>query len=301
MRSKYWLAKLVPTETQLSKTYSEMFETEATQAKREKRLRASGLPTCSLKILRDFLLDDDSEVESEEAYMDYFCSVGTSVHTYAQKWMARSGKTLGHWECKCGNKVEFSTEHICKVCGAEMLYEEVTVNLDILSGHVDGILKVKIKKGGDGQYLIVFDYKTTKLDNIRKETPWLPVPKHLIQVAAYALILEKQHNLTGIKRLSVLYIARDNPKYFKEYSIEWTDELRKETMELMRQQIRGWKAAMKSLSDKNVKAALRYKQCKSFVEYRETMMPLLSPNGCILSSICFDEKAVTEYFNQLWD
>lgn len=284
-----FLRKLQYKPTALSETYKKALQgTLDTKNKRPIRLRASGLPSCSLHFLEKMLTD---EFETEEAMMDYYCSVGTAVHTHLQKWMGKTGKIYGDWKCNsCNHTVKNSVKYKCPKCKIMMEYVELEVDYNIFSGHIDGLLKLP------GNKYIVFDYKTTSSRNIYQKK-FIPVAKHLMQVAAYGAILKKQGY--DIDSLSVVYVARDNPTLFAEFNIPFTEALHKHTLEFLRQQIKGFKAAVKSKETGNPEYALKYKMCDSYHTYKEEFEKFFGYSDCHLSKICFNKHASLDYFNSL--
>lgn len=286
-----FLKKLRYRPTELTNVYKEALKNSVvTDHKRPIRLRASSLPMCSVTTLESMLVD---AYETDAAMMDYYCSVGTTVHTHLQKWMGKSGKIFGDWKCnnpKCKHQVKNSVKHKCPKCKAPMEYVELEVEHNIFSGHIDGLLKLPNKK------FIVFDYKTTSMQNIYSKK-YIPVAKHLMQIAAYGAILRKQG--MDIDSLSVVYVARDNPAQVAEFNIPFTDELYEHTLEFLRQQIKGFKAALKSKETGNPATALKYKLCESYHDYKEEHEQFLGMDGCHLSTICFNNHAITDYLSAL--
>lgn len=283
------LSQLKARKTPISEAFTKcLTQSLDTKKKRPVRLRASGLPKCSLQFLAAFIEDP---YEVDEAMMDYYCSVGTTVHTHVQKWMGTSGKVFGNWKCnECGHYVEHSVKHKCPKCSSVMEYVELQVEHDVFSGHIDGLLKLPNKK------FIVFDYKTTSSFNIQTRK-FIPIAKHLLQVSAYGAVL----TLQGFKidSLSVLYVARDDPHLHAEYNIEYTDALHATTMEFLNKQIKGFKAARKSFKTRDYELAYKYKMCKSYNDYKNDHEKFFGMEACKLSQICFNKPMSMEYFNCL--
>lgn len=276
--------------TELTTVYKDaLTKSHRLTTKRPIKLRASSLPTCSLLFLEKMLLDD---VETEEAMMDYYCSVGTTVHSHLQKWLGKSGKVYGNWICKsCGYKHQNTVKWKCPKCKSHMEYEELEVEYNVFSGHIDGLLKLK-----NGKF-IVFDYKTTSSSNIY-DKKYIPVPKHIIQVSAYAAILQKLYGMK-IDSVSVVYVARDNPTLVAEYNTVFTDKMYKFTLDYLKKQIKGFKAAVKSYETGDFKYAVKYKLCSSYHEYKEETEKFMGMNGCHLSKVCFNELPMIQYFSSL--
>lgn len=289
MSYKTFVKRLKFASTELTSIYKEALTQSAKlKTKRPIKLRASSLPTCSLLFLEKLLLDD---FETDEAMMDYYCSVGTTVHTHLQKWLGKTGKIYGNWICKsCNHKVDNSSNSICPKCDSGMEYEELEVNYNDFSGHIDGVVKLRNKKH------IVFDYKTSSTRNIYGKK-YIPVPKHLLQVCAYAAILRKSG--MEIDSVSIVYVARDNPTLMAECNCKFTDDIYEYTLNFLKRQIKGFKAANKSFETNDIKHALKYKLCESSSYYKDEVHDFMGMDGCHLSKICFSEKHVKNYFENL--
>ena len=284
-----FVRKLKYKPTELTEVFKEaLTKSHKLKTKRPIQLRASGLPTCSLLFLEKMLLDD---TETDEAMMDYYCSVGTTVHSHLQKWLGKSGRVYGNWICRsCGHKHENSMKWKCSKCKSHMEYEELEISYNVFSGHIDGLVKQK-----NGRF-IVFDYKTTSSRNIYSKK-YIPVHKHILQVSAYAAILRKQG--MDIESVSIVYVARDNPTLVAEYNTKFTDEMYEYTLEFLRKQIKGYKAAVKSHETGDIKHAVKYKLCESYNDYKEEMEQFIGMDGCHLSKICFNKHHTLQYFSSL--
>lgn len=284
-----FLPKLTNKKTPISTSFSEcLTKTLDTKNKRPIRLRASGLPKCSLHFLSQFLID---EFDKEEAMMDYYCSVGTTVHTHVQKWMGTTGKVFGNWKChNCGHYVEKSVKHLCPKCKSVMEYVELEVEHDVFSGHIDGLYKLP-----NGKF-IVFDYKTSSTMIVSRKK-FIPIAKHLMQVAAYGAVL----TLEGyeIDSLSIFYITRDDPKQNAEYNIPYTKELHEHTIKFLKQQIQSFKAGRKAFKTKNFELAYKYKMCSSYHEYKSEYEKFFGLEPCELATICFNKSVALDYLNNL--
>lgn len=307
--------RLVQKDTVLSEMYEESLTySKEAETKREIRLRASGLPSCSLITLDKLIKVRDGEIEEDTARMEFYTSIGTQVHEWVQKWIAEKGGVVyGHWNCpKCKHRLEWTTENICPTCKINMEYEEITLIYDIFSGHVDGVLKLpdpntKAKAKGKGKSkhkYVVYDYKTTSAKNV-ETMQFIPMDMHLIQVCAYAAVLRKVHK-HDVESVSIFYIARDAPDKFREFSMPFTDDVYYYTIKFLHRQIKGFKAAMKSFETGKLETAVKYKQCSSFEDYLDNYMKFMntiqSPtgkymgiSGCHLAGVCFNRNNLDAY------
>lgn len=276
--------------TEFTKIYKDcLTKTHALETRRQIRLRASSLPTCSLLTLEKMLLN---ETETEEAMMDYYCSVGTTVHSHLQKWIGKSGKIYGDWLCKNCNYTHKNTlVHICPNCTHHMEYVELEIEYNIFSGHIDGLIQQK-----NGKF-IVYDFKTSSTKHIYAKK-YIPVAKHLIQVCAYAAVLRKVHQM-DIESVSIMYIARDNPTLIAEFNLKFTDDILDFTLDFLKNQIKGFKSAVKSVESGDIKHAIKYKMCSSINEYKEEVEKFFTYDPCPLCKICFDKNALLEHFNDI--
>lgn len=261
------------------------------KTRRPIRLRASSLPTCSLLLLEKMLLN---EYDKDEAMMDYYCSVGTTIHSHTQKWLGDCGKLYGDWRCpnkQCSAFVQHSIDYKCPKCQNLMDYCEIELEYDIFSGHVDSIFLQP-----NGRYIVV-DYKSTSSRSV-SERKFIPNAKHLIQIAAYAAVLTKVYNL-DIESVSILYIARDNPQQIAEFNLDYDEDLHAHTMQFLRNQIKGFKAAERAKETGNLRLAQKYKLCQSYDHYKEEVEKFIGFDGCPLARTCFSEQACTRHFTSL--
>lgn len=170
-------------------------------------LRCSQLPYCPRSVIFDYGLY--GKYRPMDMSMAYYTSVGTTVHTVMQTFLAMTGRFLADYSCGvCGKKYPLSHKHEC--CDTPTQYDEVTI--DVLTkkgkrgiqGHIDGIFKDK-----SGRYWIV-DFKTTTLaGGAKKEKS--PGEGYKRQIRAYAVLLRKQYNIT-VAGVMLVFIPRDNPR-----------------------------------------------------------------------------------------
>lgn len=249
--------------------------------------RPSAFPMCSVRtLMKNVAKAHIGYYASDETSAGvYFTTAGTAIHEALQYRMGDSGQVWGDWTCRnptcqrrhdardlydeAGKVVrkgiltrESTTNNKCPTCKHPMDYVEKEIDYRGIKGHVDCIMKLK----GGGWW--VADYKTCTKTKIDRGAAVLPERAHMNQVPTYCYALEKQY---GIKVLgfSILYLSRDNPFLFYEHAERWTDVWRSETKEMLRQQIRMYKASMLSLAVKDPKYAVRTKPCTSLRHYNE--------------------------------
>ncbi len=140
-------------------------------------LRASNMPLCPKKFVYQYI--EYLQGNATWDYLgDFFCDIGTSVHSSVQKWLPRSANALlmGNWRCDhCGKpkKTKKGVYYIkpfivynrigpvrCPKCKREMLYDEFVLNVTDapITGHCDGLLLDK-------------DYVYTKIKDYYKTDP----------------------------------------------------------------------------------------------------------------------------------
>ena len=223
-------------ETKLAKM--ELFEVE-TPSRYD--LRASGLPLCPLlKILHDI-----HPIPQREKYSDkFFTTIGTSVHENIQNYLQITNKnTVAAWSCKACKHIHSEPQICpkkCVKCGHEKLsMEEITLDINGVSGHLDYLIKVKNKYVG-------LEFKTTTSFGI-KSGNGLPKPKHHIQIQSYCLALKKKYGFNMLGYI-IIYLSRDLPfggrnNSFRVYPYKITREMLRNRNRRINKTVAGWHAA----------------------------------------------------------
>jgi len=169
--------------------------------KRLLNLRCSQLPYCPRSVLLNYV--QRGMLFPMSASMDYYVSVGTAVHSMAQRHLPMSGSLLANYHChECGKRYPMSYVHEC--CGFSTSYDEVAVDYRGIQGHIDCVWK-----DSKGRLWIV-DFKTTSLGaslgKLRN-----PGKGYVRQIRAYAYLLWKQYGLK-VAGVMLFFIPRDNPR-----------------------------------------------------------------------------------------
>lgn len=173
-------------------------------------LRCSQLPYCPRSVIADFGLS--GKFHTMDMAGAYYTSVGTTVHTVMQTYLATSGQFLADYSCKIC-KASYPLSHVHECCNVPTIYEEVTIDVGTkkrnglkvggIQGHIDGIFK-----DSQGHYWIV-DFKTTTLMGApSKERS--PGEGYVRQIRAYAVLLKHQYGIR-VKGVMLVFIPRDNP------------------------------------------------------------------------------------------
>ncbi len=258
------------------------------------KLRPSGFPTCSIinyaKLeyhkRHNMLLDDTS------LFGDFFTSVGTTVHTVMQKWIGLSGQMYGDWKCVNCDTTRRMVGHVCPKCNTFMEYNEIEVEYGLVTGHVDGILQLPNKK------FWTIDYKTATIKKIQEAHKLLPIKQNVFQILAYSYILKHNYDL-DIEGASLLYIARNNPKYYKECQLIFDEETEEFAHKIITKEIEKYKAALQASKRKNVNIAIEAKPCKS-VEHHASFFG--EYHVCPFIDVCFkSNKALVRRIEELLD
>jgi hypothetical protein len=160
---------------------------------------------------------------------DFYCSIGTVVHSTIQRWLGISGFLYGNWVCsKCGCFIDEGFGPI-KHCGEYGLYEEYQLNWDILSGHCDGIIEQ------DNEFYVL-ELKTISLSGLNtrvKENK--PYEYHEAQANFYTFMAQKLKLKYPIVGHAIIYITRDNPNIIKVFRKKGVDFKKvKETVKLFK-------------------------------------------------------------------
>lgn len=194
------------------KTFDEVTTIQKTDVSRLYNLRCSQLPYCPRTVLANFGLR--GKYHAMDMSMAYYTSVGTTVHTVMQTYLAMSGRFLADYECRiCKKKYPLSHKHEC--CDVPTNYEEVTIDIGTkkwknglrrggIQGHIDGIFK-----DSKGRYWII-DFKTTTLFGAPKKEK-SPGEGYIRQIRAYAVLLKKQYGIK-VQGVMLVFIPRDNPR-----------------------------------------------------------------------------------------
>ncbi len=253
------------------------------------RLRPSRFPICSVLTFLDKI---DEQItgpkQNDSTLMDFFTSVGSTVHAVVQKWMGYTGRMVGNWKCpNCEHLEKLTTFKTCPTCHRDMVYEELTVKYKNLSGHVDGVFVLD-----SGKYIVV-DYKTSstrkieeaKFDNIG----------YKLQVLSYAYILRTKYKLP-IVGASLLYIGRDNPFSYFEKHFKITEVNLPKIKNFLHKQIDRYNAADQGLANQDVSIPIDHKPCFSRDDYYANMHVY---DTCPLLDICFTRSLAGHLSNKL--
>lgn len=274
---------------------------------RSPQFRPSSFPCCSVLNWMQLLRFKKLGNNEEHKYfgMQYFTSVGTTVHSKIQYFAGFTGKFWGNWKCinpECreskkarnlydhlGNMVkegnptlENTTISKCPKCKEQMDYIEFTLKYRGIDGHIDAIIKLD---NGDWW---VGDYKTTSMKKIMGD--YLPEKKHLHQLPFYVFALEKKYGKKfkmKIKGFSLIYIPRDNPFAFVEHKELWNDKWRIKCHNQFEAEYEKWEAINSDLETETFNEVIRTKACKSMAEYRSVMHVY---EDCPLLDVCFTQK-----------
>lgn len=176
----------------------------------------------------------ENKLEQESCMQDFYCEIGTAVHSVMQKWMGVKNYLYGLWECpKCRSIQEgFSPKKCCnKLC----IYKEYSLNWRGISGHCDGIISI------DSLFYIL-EFKTISLKGLKeREELKRPYYFHSNQVNMYLLMAQKLKLPNPLVGSVIVYIARDNPNKFAVFpktgidldTVNLTYKLYKEMIEML--------------------------------------------------------------------
>lgn len=292
----------------VSKLVAEAMEAEVVLPRgRSPQFRPSSFPCCSIlnwmKLYRFKKLGNNEE--HKYFGMEYYTSVGTTVHAKIQYFAGFTGKFWGNWKCinpvckeskkarnlydHLGNMVregkptrKHSTNNKCPCCGEPMDYIEFAIKYRGIDGHIDAIIKLD-----DGTW-IVADYKTTSMKKVNNAV--FPEKKHLHQLPFYVYALEQKYAKKygmKIKKFSLIYIPRDNPRAFVEYTEKWNDAWRIKCRNRFEDEYEKWEAINHDVENETFDEVIRTKPCKCESEYRSLMHVY---EDCPLLKVCFSRK-----------
>jgi hypothetical protein len=239
-------------------------------------------------------------IEEGNLHSTFFTSVGTTVHEGVQDWIGKTGKVLGDWQCvnsecikslckepTCKTKECSDHSHtikamqvgnLCKACNKPMKYHELEVKWNIITGHVDVIIKIGKQKYWAG------DYKTVAVDKLAELKA--PPINYIYQISSYAWILKNEYDIP-IVGFSIFYITRDNPGVFKEFSYEFDAEAEAKAKKLIDGEIKKHNAATKSFETGNINFAINAKPCRNAAQYEKLMGKYCK---CPFVDVCFNSN-----------
>lgn len=232
-------------------------------------IRASQLPFCPLNFVLTVAKFGPHSVL--QFYSSYFTKVGTTVHEVLQDAMATRGRFLANWECSvCGSVRKFSHEPMC--CGFQSSYNEIKIEHEYVTGHIDGVFK-----GEDGRYWIL-DYKTTSTAQAKNRMAY-PGRGYIEQVEAYALACRELFNL-DIAGVIVFFITRDNPTQ----PYVWAQELESEDFPDIKARMKEYhdmhKFALEAKTKEDLKEVWRNRMCRNSQDVDDLAGYCLFKRGC---------------------
>jgi hypothetical protein len=240
----------------------------------------------------------------------YFAEVGTVAHEIIQHYIGNTQKVYGNWKCtnseckhgqdamdiydaegKCIRKGKTTatktTNNLCPGCGRPMHYEELEISMNGITGHVDCVLVF------DKDNWWVVDYKTTMKSKV--EDGKLPEHKHIYQLLAYCYILKFQYGLP-IRGFSLVYMPRDNPFYFYEYTEPFDrDKHHNRALTILKGEKHKWIATKKSMKTNDLSYIIEAKPCANREQYDEEI-DYYTP--CPLLDICFQPKKLQSFLEK---
>jgi hypothetical protein len=186
-------------------------------------LRFSSFPFCEI---RWFLGIPGASAKGawEPFGKSFFTSVGSTVHHVIQSAFedlaasVEEFQLIKDWRCpKCDNVHRYCVKpKECEKCGNSHLEgEEVLIEEKNLTGHVDEVLRIRVKTNGKTLWIkIILDYKTTSTSGLNSGK--LPYTGNKYQIESYAGYLASRD--PEIKGWVLVYLTRDNPYKFKVFS-----------------------------------------------------------------------------------
>ena len=273
--------------------------------------RVSSLPFCPLLSL--------VTSKTEESYTkSHYTEVGTALHTTIQTWLSLNKisvkKMYGKWKCTgCAKEVgpgrqpkePCSCEHVfgrLEKVHEHMpkfwTYEELTVEYNGLSGHIDLIIEIS-----PGKYILI-DFKTYSLLKKRDTSYWKKDkpshPSYVIQIRSYSAICREVYDLNIVGWAMVL-VDRDRPiesaKDYHPIINEWNGKKSKAWLKKLDDSAndnRRYRALLRSIEDgkedkakKQLKEIVKKRPCHSQEDYNGYMnYKFFSNEKCPLLSSC---------------
>ena len=244
----------------------------------KRELRSSALSHfCQIAFMIPWI---ERKPEDEHFTKDFYCGIGTAVHSSLQKWMGFKSHLYGKWKCpECckivkegfGPVIHYNTR-----CNFLCTYEEYDLSWKGLTGHCDGIIIIDNK-------CYILEFKTISLEGLRRHIKTNePDEFHSNQVNMYVLMGQKLALPYPLVGAVIVYIARDNPKKHAAFLKEGVNF--RDVQEALRQ----YKQAGQMVASGNFKDVVR--RCKN----------LGDAPFCAYKSMCFRGN-VEEHLAKYWE
>lgn len=273
--------------------FGECYKTALTSAYRLNKGRRIGffpssLPICSILTYSKLLkaISNDGFEETKSCFTDFFAALGTAAHTVVQRHIGLTGKIFGDWQCDnrdCATKGELvknTTNCKCPTCGIPMEYVEKRVKYKGLSGKIDALVETK------KDTFWVGDYKGATTKKIEQGKAFKKY--NVKQVLIYCYILTKKYGFT-IEGFSLIYISRDNPNMWYEYSEKFDDENYSKAEKLFKDERKRYVAGVNAIKQDDYQIAIKEKPCTSRKFY-DDQIAYFDP--CPYLGVCFDKGAL---------
>jgi len=237
--------------------------------------RCSSLSSfCQVFFLMTWIED---KFEEESFTKDFFCNIGTVVHSVVQKWLGITENLYGKWKCiKCNKIIHEGFGPVICECKNLCEYEEYELSYNILTGHCDGLFLINKK-------FYIFELKTISTrgltERIKERQPYY---YHSAQSNMYTLMAQKIKLPYPLVGNVIVYLTRDNPFKFKAFVHEGID------LNTVKETIRDYKKAIKMMETGEFKKIVQH--CKSYEESK----------NCPYKSICFQGN-VDNILKNFWD
>ena len=291
------LNSAITVSTAISGLFTQMFAQTEKVPCVEPYVRPSSCPSCAIPL---FIEICNGRVLGGKFYQDtdylreYYTEVGNTTHTLLQRWLGMSGNLLGNWSCTCQGldkdgkpKLvrELSTNNKCPHCKQRAEYVEIEFDEEGIKGHVDGILRFKIK---GKKYYIIIDFKGTSSLGLNQNKhaipPKYPTKKNSKQIGLYAHIFKKHYdwNVVG---WALIYTARDSTKQYLVCPKVYDEKDWKEAEAMFNSQVLQQKILTKTLEDFNIDRLLKHKLCRCNDHYTNDVKDQY--HACEYAPVCF--------------
>jgi len=253
--------------------------------RKKSEFRISSFPYCPI---RSLLFKGDGYIPFS---MEFFTSIGTAIHTTLQKYLRH-----GNFKNKifsCWKIVE--TGEVIGPCRFDDIpakyhnytieYEEITINYNGLSGHVDLVMELL-----PGKYVVI-DFKSTNLRKTQKYNNWqkyYPASRSsIIQISSYSTLLNELFGLNVVAWCLVYIdrgdVIRDKTNYHKvlrpwnqskhDKLLSWIDLSCKSNKYLVKLNkiLDSGKAGYNERADALLNRLVRNRPCKTEEDYENFM------------------------------
>lgn len=237
----------------------------------------SQCPMCPTSFIYSWLVLGHKGFNQLDLRSEITLGTGTHIHESVQKYLPMSCEGLvGDWQCKkCKRTHRVQAQpKVCQCGSHEFDYHEIGISYKGFEGHIDTVYCY------NNEHMIV-DYKSTTLKQLEAKAAQ-PSFEYQMQLRSYALLMKLQYNII-IKRIMLLFIAKEFPEKHSYWHMEITPEVNHQTFNFLK-------------AERTLK-----KQLTHLTTFEEFMELEPEPCGNSYCPTCKDHKKYIKAIEELWD